>query len=164
MVLLIHHETQLCTCRKISLGTLTYVTCQKFMSTKYGQDAKNKAKFSQEGPLYTLAKNAKNNKSCSHSHSVNYSYFLFCTKSLLLTVCFITVLDSLKTITCFPLIFEFPPHRGRNQIYSFHCLLGRPQRPQGCQKMCHYPLNLDLEVWCSNIQPKLKKQWNSTKN
>ena len=31
----------------------------------------------------------------------------------------------------------------------------RPQGPQGCQKMRHYPLNLDLEVWCSNIQPKL---------
>ena len=30
--------------------------------------------------------------------------------------------------------------------------------------MCHYPLNLDLEVWCSNIQTKLKKKWNSTKN
>ena len=50
-----------------------------------------------------------------------------------------------------------PLHRGRNQIYSFHCLLGRPQRPQGCQKMRHYPLNLDLEVWCSNIEPKLNE-------
>ena len=43
-------------------------------------------------------------------------------------------------------------------------LLGRPQGSQGCQKMHHYPLKLDLKVWCSNIQPKLKKLWNSTKN
>ena len=43
-------------------------------------------------------------------------------------------------------------------------LLGCPQGSLGCQKMRHYPLNLDLEVWCSNIQPKLKKLWNSTKN
>ena len=42
-------------------------------------------------------------------------------------------------------------------------LLGRPQGSLGCQKMRHYPLNLDLGVWCSNIQPKLKKLWNSTK-
>ena len=48
-------------------------------------------------------------------------------------------------------------HRGRNKICSFRCLLGCPQRPQGCQKIRHYPLNLDLKVWCSNIQPKLKK-------
>ena len=38
-------------------------------------------------------------------------------------------------------------HRGRNQRYSFHRLFGHPQGPKGCQKMCHYPLNLDLEVW-----------------
>ena len=50
-----------------------------------------------------------------------------------------------------------PKHRGRNQIYSFHHLLGRPQGPQGCQKLRHYPLNLNLEVWCSNIEPKLNE-------
>ena len=43
-------------------------------------------------------------------------------------------------------------------------LFGRPQGSQGCQKMRHYPLNLDLEVWRSNIQPKLNKLRNSTKN
>ena len=48
-------------------------------------------------------------------------------------------------------------HRGRNRIYSFHCLLGRPHRPQGCKKLRHYALNLDLEVWCSNIEPKLNE-------
>ena len=31
-------------------------------------------------------------------------------------------------------------------------LLGRLQGSQGCQKMHHYPLKLDLKVWCSNIQ------------
>ena len=57
----------------------------------------------------------------------------------------------------------FPPfyygliHRVRNQIYSFDRLLGRPQGSQGCQKMGHYWINLDLEVWCSNIEPKLNK-------
>ena len=55
-------------------------------------------------------------------------------------------------------------HRGRNQIYSFHCLLGRPQRPQGCQKMRHYPLNLDLEVWCSNIEPKLNEHQKTSRS
>ena len=35
-------------------------------------------------------------------------------------------------------------------------LLGRPQESQGCQKMRHYPLNLDLMVWCSNVKPKRK--------
>ena len=43
-------------------------------------------------------------------------------------------------------------------------LFGHPQGSQGCQKMHHYPPNLDLEVWGSNIQSKLKKLWNSTKN
>ena len=43
-------------------------------------------------------------------------------------------------------------------------LFGCPQGSQGCQKMRHDPLNLDLEVWCSNIQPKFQKLWNSTKN
>ena len=43
-------------------------------------------------------------------------------------------------------------------------LLGCPQGSLGCQKMRHYPLNLDLEVWCSNIQTKLEKKGNSTKN
>ena len=38
------------------------------------------------------------------------------------------------------------------------------QGSQECQKMHHYSLNLDLEVLCSNIQPKLKKLLNSTKN
>ena len=50
-----------------------------------------------------------------------------------------------------------PSHRGRNQIYSFHCLLGRPQGPQGCQKVHNYPLNLDLEDWCSNIGSNLNE-------
>ena len=43
-------------------------------------------------------------------------------------------------------------------------LFGCPQGPQGCQKMRYYPLKSDLEVWCSNIQPKIKKLWNSVKN
>ena len=36
-------------------------------------------------------------------------------------------------------------------------LLGHPQGSQGYQKMRDYSLNLDLKIWCSNIQPKLKK-------
>ena len=48
-------------------------------------------------------------------------------------------------------------HQGRNHIYSFHHLFGLPQGPRGCQKMHHSPLNLDLEVWCSNIEPKLNE-------
>ena len=36
-------------------------------------------------------------------------------------------------------------------------LLGCPQGFLVCQKMRHYPLILDFEIWCSNIQPKLKK-------
>ena len=48
-------------------------------------------------------------------------------------------------------------HRGKNQKYPFHHLLGRPQGPKGCQKMHHYPLNLDLEDWCSNIEPNLNE-------
>ena len=43
-------------------------------------------------------------------------------------------------------------------------LFGCPQGPQGCQKMGYYPLKSDLEIWCSNIQPKFQKLWNSTKN
>lgn len=57
-----------------------------------------------------------------------------------------------------------PLHRGRNQIYSFHCLLGRPQRPQGCQKVRHHPPNLDLEVWCSNIEPKLNEHQKTSRS
>ena len=38
-------------------------------------------------------------------------------------------------------------------------LFGGPQGLQGCQKMCNYTLNLDLEVWCSNIQSKLIKEY-----
>jgi hypothetical protein len=33
----------------------------------------------------------------------------------------------------------------------------RPQEPQGCQKKCYYLLNKLMEVWCTNIESKLKK-------
>ena len=35
-----------------------------------------------------------------------------------------------KTLSTEAILF----HRGRNQIYSYHCSLGRPLGPQGCQK------------------------------
>ena len=31
-------------------------------------------------------------------------------------------------------------------------LVWMSQRSQGCHKIRHYPLNLDLKVWCSNIE------------
>ena len=65
------------------------------------------------------------------------------------------------------MFYDVLKHRGRNQKYSFHHLLGRPQGPKGCQKMHHHPLNLDLEDWCSNIEPnlnELQKTFRSHKN
>ena len=40
---------------------------------------------------------------------------------------------------------------------QFFLLLTPPQGSQGCQKMCQDPLNLILEVWYTNIHPKLKE-------
>ena len=50
-----------------------------------------------------------------------------------------------------------PLHRGRNQLYFFRCLFGCPQGPKGCQTLRHYSLSLDLDVCCSNIEPKLNE-------
>ena len=49
-------------------------------------------------------------------------------------------------------------HRGRNQIHLFITYLDTPRDPTGVKKMHHYPLNLNLEDWCSNIEPKLNEQ------
>ena len=38
---------------------------------------------------------------------------------------------------------------------QFIPLLTRPQGSQGCQKMQQDPLNLNFEVWCANMEPKL---------
>ena len=35
-------------------------------------------------------------------------------------------------------------------------LLMRPQGCQGCQKMPQDPLNMQVEVWCAKIAPKLR--------
>ena len=75
------------------------------------------------------------------------------------------VLESLEVISGFisKLMKKFSRWRHHWNIWHLSLktkispLLGRPQGPQGCQKMGHYPLNLDLEVWCSNIAPKLNK-------
>ena len=40
---------------------------------------------------------------------------------------------------------------------QFIPLLTHPQGSQGCQKMHQDPLNSNLEVWCANMDPKLKK-------
>ena len=32
-----------------------------------------------------------------------------------------------------------------------------PQEPQACQKKRNNPLNKLMEVWCTKIEPKLKK-------
>ena len=38
-------------------------------------------------------------------------------------------------------------------------LLTCPQGSQGCQQMRQDPLNLNLEIWIINMDPKLKKLW-----
>ena len=38
---------------------------------------------------------------------------------------------------------------------QFISLLTHPQGYQGCQKKHRDPLNLYLEVWCTNMEPKL---------
>ena len=43
-------------------------------------------------------------------------------------------------------------------------LVVRYQGSNGCQKNQESLRNLDLEVYCANIQPKLAKLWSSTKN
>ena len=48
--------------------------------------------------------------------------------------------------------------------YVPFCLFGCPQGPQGCQKMRHYSLNLDLEFWYSNIEPKLNELQKISRN
>ena len=42
-------------------------------------------------------------------------------------------------------------------------LLTCPQGAQGCQKMWKDPLNLNLEVWCANMQPKLHNIWKTVR-
>ena len=39
----------------------------------------------------------------------------------------------------------------------FSLLLTRPQGPQGCQMKRNHSLNMQLEVWCAKIDPKLNK-------
>ena len=36
-----------------------------------------------------------------------------------------------------------------------------PPGSLGCQKMHQDPLNMPLKVWCANIAPKLKNNWNT---
>ena len=37
---------------------------------------------------------------------------------------------------------------------QFILLLTHPQGSQGCLKMCQDPLNLNLDIWCANMDPK----------
>ena len=46
---------------------------------------------------------------------------------------------------------------------QFISLLMCPQGSKGCQKMPQNPLNLNLEVWCANMEPKLHNLWKTVK-
>ena len=49
----------------------------------------------------------------------------------------------------------FLDHKGRNQICIFISLL--IWTPPGTPGVSKDPLNLDLEVWCPHIEPKLNE-------
>ena len=42
-------------------------------------------------------------------------------------------------------------------IHSNHLNYKPPGVPGVCQKMCLHPLNLNLEIWYANMEPKLNK-------
>ena len=48
-------------------------------------------------------------------------------------------------------------------VFLFKSIWIRPQRSQGCQKMCQDPLNMPFEVWCANIAPERHKLWKTVK-
>ena len=46
---------------------------------------------------------------------------------------------------------------GEIKYILFITHLDAPGDPRSVKKMPHYPLNLNLEDWCSNIEPKTSK-------